>query len=147
MKNIFIVSMFLLITSPCFADMVSVAHLPADLRDQPKVSGSKVLRELPKYFPLTVLGSESKYFKVQDNTGLTGFIHQSLVGNDPGVIVSADACNVRSEPSIDAPILFDAKKGDTFHVISFKEGWLEVSGSDGKKGWISQKLTWGYAPK
>lgn len=60
---------------------------------------------------------------------------------------SGSPTGLRSEPSIDAPILFDAKKGDTFHVISLKEGWLEVSGSDGKKGWISQKLTWGYAPK
>lgn len=47
---------------------------------------------------------------------------------------------VRSEPTQDAPIKFELKKGDTVSIIEDKDGWYHLKTQDGKTGWSHQSL-------
>ena len=143
MKRFLFLSLLLLMAAPVAAEMVSVIHLPAELRDQPLVARTKVITELSRYTPLEVLGSESDYFKVKDYRGQVGFIHRSLVGNKDSLVVTASSCNVRSGPGTDHPVIFTATRGQSFRALSKQGEWIEIT-DNGTIGWIWQKLTWGY---
>lgn len=143
MKKIFITTLLLLIAGSCLAKMISVTHLPAELRDRPMVSGSKIIQELDRSAPLEVLDTSADYYKVKTISGTTGYIHKSLTGKIKGVIVTASVCNVRSGPGTEFPIAFKAKKGDNFEVLSQEQDWVEIKTAAGKTGWIWQDLVWG----
>lgn len=143
MKKFFITTLFLLMAGSCLAEMISVTHLPAELRDQPMVSGSKVIQKLDRYAPLEVLETGADYYKVKSNSGKIGYIHRSLTGKINGVIVTAGVCNVRSGPGTEFEIVFKAKKGDNFKVLSKEKDWVNIETAQGKTGWIWQNLVWG----
>jgi len=47
---------------------------------------------------------------------------------------------VRVEPSQDAKIQFELKKGDTVSIIESKDGWYHLKTQDGRIGWAHQSL-------
>ncbi len=143
MKKIFLLGLFLLLAGSCLAEMVSVKHLPAELRSRAMVAGSTIIKELPRYAPLQVLESGAAYLKVQDASGTTGYIHKSLVGSAPSVIVTAGAGNVRSGAGTEFDILFKANRGESFKVIGKQKDWVQIKTTAGKSGWIWQNLVWG----
>ncbi len=140
MKKLFITTLLLLLAGSCLAEMLSVTHLPAELRDRPMVSGSKIIQKLDRYAPLEVLESSSDYYKVKSSEGKIGYIHRSLTGKIEGVIVTASICNARSGPGTEFPIVFKAKKGDNFKVVSHQQDWVEIKALQGETGWIRQDL-------
>lgn len=143
MKKFLFLCLFLLLTSNCLAEMISVIHQPAELRNRAMVSGSSILRQLPRYTPLEVLGSQSDYLQVKDADGRTGFIHRSLTGTAPSVTVTATTCNVRSGPGTEFQIAFKTAKGASFKVIAQELEWLQIRNATGQTGWIWQNLVWG----
>jgi SH3-like domain-containing protein len=143
MKRFLFLSLLLLMAAPAAAEMLSVIHLPAELRDQPLVARTKVLSELSRHTPLEVLGSASDYYKVKDYRGQVGYIHRSLVGKKASLVVTASLCNVRSGPGTEHPVVFKATRGQSFRALSKQGEWIEIT-ENGATGWIWQKLTWGY---
>ena len=143
MKRLLFLSLLLLIAAPVAAEMVSVIHQPAELRDQPLVARTKVLSDLSRYTPLEVLDNKSDYYKVKDYRGQIGFIHRSLVGKIGSLVVTAGICNIRSGPGTNHPIAFKAIRGNSFRALSKQGEWIEIAGN-GKTGWVWQNLTWGY---
>ena len=53
------------------------------------------------------------------------------------VAVKASALNVRTEPSTDAEILQQAKRGEALSVLVDDDGWLKVRLKNGVTGWVS----------
>ncbi|SHI93957.1 SH3 domain-containing protein [Malonomonas rubra DSM 5091] len=143
MKKIIIVSLLLFTATTSLAKMVSVIHLPAELRDKPMVSGSKMIQKLERYAPLEVIESGSDYYKVKTRSGKVGYLHRSLTGDIKSVVVTGDICNVRTGPGTEFPIVFKAYKGNSFKVLSQEQDWVEIQGPDNKTGWIWQNLVWG----
>lgn len=143
MKRNILLSLFLLFASPCLAEMLSVIHQPAEMRDRPLVAGSKIVRELPRYTPLEVLGIQSNYYQVKDVQGNTGYVHQSLTSKQDSIVVISSLCNVRSGPGTEFPVVFKAVKGDLFKTTAKELEWLQIKNPEGKSGWIWQDLTWG----
>jgi len=143
MKKIFLLGLFLLLASTCLAELVSVKHLPAELRDRAMVSGSSIVKELPRYAPLQILESGAAYLKVKDASGTTGYIHKSLVGSTPAVIVTAGAANVRSGAGTEFDILFTANRGESFKMTGKQQDWVQIETAAGQRGWIWQNLVWG----
>ncbi len=143
MKRLLFLSLLLLMAAPVAAEMLSVIHLPAELRDQPLVARTKVLSELSRYTPLEILGSESDYYKVKDYRGQVGYIHRSLVSKKASLVVTASRCNVRSGPGTEYPVVFKATRGQGFRALSKQGEWIKIT-ENGSTGWIWQKLTWGY---
>ena len=143
MKKFLFLCLFLLLATPCLAEIISVVHQPAELRDRAMVASSIVIRQLPRYTPLEVLGSRSDYLQVKDADGNIGFIHRSLTKNTPSVTVTASSCNVRSGPGTEFPIAFKASKGDSFKIVSQEMEWVQISNPAGETAWIWQNLVWG----
>jgi uncharacterized protein YgiM (DUF1202 family) len=143
MKKLLPLCLLLLLASPCLAEMISVIHQPAELRDRAMVSGSKVIRQLPRYTPLEVLGRHSNYFQVKNAEGKVGYIHQSLTKQTPSVTVTASSCNIRSGPGTEFSIVSRANKGDSFQVLSQEQEWIQILTEAGQIGWIWQNLVWG----
>lgn len=143
MKRFLFLILLLLMTVPATAEMLSVIHQPAQLREQSLVARSKVLSELPRNTPLEVIAQQGEYYKVKDYRGLIGYIHRSLVSNQASVVVTKKACNVRSGPNTEHTIAFYATQGNAFRALSKQGEWIEIADEKGNHGWIWQNLIWG----
>ena len=143
MKKTLFTALFLLLATSCLAEMISISHLPAELRDQAMVSGSKVIKKLNLYTPLEVLKGGAAYLKVKTADGKIGYIHKSMTDSTRTVAVTAKVCNVRSGPGTEFPIAFRAEKGDSFQVLAKEQEWIQIKTADNKTGWIWQNLVWG----
>ncbi|WP_303721640.1 SH3 domain-containing protein [Malonomonas rubra] len=143
MKKILLTGLFLLLATSCLAEMISVSHLPAEVRDKAMVSGSNVIKQLDLYAPLEVLENGAAYLKVKTADGIVGYIHKSLTTATHTVTVTADLCNVRSGPGKEFPVAFKAKKGNSFQLLAQEQKWVQVKAADDKTGWIWQDLVWG----
>jgi uncharacterized protein YgiM (DUF1202 family) len=54
--------------------------------------------------------------------------------------VTADAVNVRSQPSKASTKLFVIRSGDVVDVLESEGGWTRIAGPDGASGWIATKF-------
>lgn len=58
-----------------------------------------------------------------------------------GVVrVTASALNVRREPSSDAEVIVQLKKGTALGVLRSDESWMKVRLSDGSIGWVAERF-------
>lgn len=56
------------------------------------------------------------------------------------VRVTASALNVRREPSSDAEVLVQVKKGTALAVLLADESWTKVRLEDGRTGWVASRF-------
>ena len=143
MKKMLFIGLLLLMTSSAMAEMISITHQPAELRDRAMVSGSKIIRELPRYTPLELVNAGADYYQVKDVSGKTGYVHKSLTGKVPAVVVTANVCNVRTGPGTEFSIAFKAQKGQSFKILAQQQEWVQIKSNAGQTGWIWQNLVWG----
>lgn len=143
MKKLLFLGLFLLLAAPSLAEMISITHQPAELRDRAMVAGSTIIRKLPRYTPLEVINTSADYYQVKDATGTTGYIHKSLTGKSKAVVVTANICNVRSGAGTEFDIVFKARNGDRYKVLTQEQEWIQIRNENGQTGWIWQNLVWG----
>jgi tetratricopeptide (TPR) repeat protein len=53
-----------------------------------------------------------------------------------GVVTATAETTVRYEPSASGTAFFAARPGTVLRVVGEREGWLQVAGRDGRRGWI-----------
>lgn len=145
------VIMGLLLAGAASAETVSVAVSKAELRSQPAVSGSKVVKSVVMNTPLSVQKTEGRYLQVKDPKGTLGWIHNTLVSDKPvavvksdknqGISVVNDGVNVRKGPGKEHPVEFKAMRNETFQVLDQAENWLKISDQKGRSGWVWKTLT------
>lgn len=56
------------------------------------------------------------------------------------VRVTASALNVRREPSSDAEVVMQVKKGTSLDVLRSDESWVKVRLADGSTGWVAARF-------
>ena len=56
------------------------------------------------------------------------------------VTVLASALNVRREPSTEAEVVRQVKKGAVLGVVREEEGWVRVKLDDGAVGWVAERF-------
>jgi len=56
------------------------------------------------------------------------------------VRVTASALNVRQEPSPDAEVIAQVKKGTELGVLRSEESWMKVRLADGSVGWVADRF-------
>jgi uncharacterized protein YgiM (DUF1202 family) len=56
------------------------------------------------------------------------------------VRVTASALNVRREPSSDAEVMAQVKKGTELGVLRSDESWMKVRLADGSIGWVAERF-------
>lgn len=126
-----------------FSQTLCVKVRTADLRSSPSFTGSVVLLQVPRHYPLIVQAENGDFLRVSDFLGREGWIAKSLLGEQEGVVVNARVANVRSGPGEDHAVLFKARQGVTFRVLEVGSDWLRVKHESGKQGWIYKSLVWG----
>ena len=123
------------------AERLAVSVPTANIRSGPGTK-YKVLWQIEKHHPLSVLKTSGSWCYFRDFEGDQGWIHKSLVNNIPSIITKKDKNNIRSGPGTTFKILFTVKKGVPFKIISKKDSWIHIQHADGDKGWIHQSLVW-----
>lgn len=144
MKVVALVFTALLLAGPAFAEKVTVTVGQAELRDKPAVSGSKIVATVPLATPLEVRDTQDRYLQVKDFKGTVGWIHNTLVGKSPAVVITKDSVNVRKGPGTEHPVAFKGMRGETYLVLEQQGDWVQIGGQEEERsGWISKSLTWG----
>lgn len=124
-------------------NMVSVKGSTVNMRAQP-TTNAEIVWELNRGYPLKVLQRKGRWLQVSDFEGDRGWVARSLTGTVGHFVVKSKTANMRSGPGTHYPIVDKLAYGDLLRTLAKRSGWSQVQNSDGKKGWISQKLLWGF---
>ena len=125
------------------AERMSVSFSGTEMRSKPNAMGSKTIAKISPHSPLTIIEKGPEYYKVKDFRGRSGWVHRSLQGNSPGVVVTGDNANVRQGPGINHPTVFQLSKGMAAKLLEKQDEWVRIQTTDGKIGWIANFLVWG----
>lgn len=120
----------------------SVSKKSADSEDKPSAVSKKMSNPPP------VVTEESSEDNEEDKVKLETKVKPETAAVSPKAsedgekmaTLKVSTGRVRSEPSQDAPVKFELKKGDTVSIIEDKDGWYHLKTQDGKSGWSHQSL-------
>lgn len=124
-------------------EIVSVNRNEINMRSGPGTQHS-VLWALSQGYPLQVTKRQGQWLHVRDFERDTGWVYAPLVSRKPYVIVNTRIANVRQSPTLQARIVTSAAHGEVLRMLGRKQRWIHIQRSNGTKGWISQKLLWGW---
>jgi SH3-like domain-containing protein len=143
LKLLVLLFVSLMLPTLVLAEIMTVSFSGTEMRSAPNAMSSKVIVKLAPCTPLQILEKEAEYYKVNDYRGRTGWVHRSLLGATPGVVITGDRANVRKGPGVNHSVIFKLSKGEACRLLSKEEKWLEIQAADGRKGWVAEFLTWG----
>jgi SH3-like domain-containing protein len=123
--------------------MVSVSGAEVNLRAGPGTEYPADWR-LNRGYPLRVLQNKGDWLKVIDFEKDTGWIHRSLISSTPFHIVQAKGANMRSRPSTSSRIMARLVYGEVLRTLEHNGGWVKLQRSGGLRGWVAQRLLWGW---
>lgn len=147
-STLLFLSLIFFVTIPVQAKMLTINGDKVNLRTGPGKNYS-VKWEYGSGFPLKVVGKSGKWIKVKDFEGDTGWVHNSLLQNNPQMIVKVnkgqdEKINIRNKPGTKNRIIGKAYYGVVFETLSNKSNWVKVKHESGLTGWIKRSLLWGY---
>jgi SH3-like domain-containing protein len=123
--------------------MVSINRPEVNMRTGPGTQHSAIWA-LSKGYPLQVLQRQNKWLKVRDFENDIGWVYRPLVGQQKHHIVKASTANLRSAPTTQSRIVGKAERGEVLRTLDKRSGWIKVQRHSGSKGWIAQRLLWGW---
>lgn len=123
--------------------MISIKGSTVNMRSGPGTN-SEVIWELKRGYPLKVIQRKGSWLKVSDFENDRGWVARSLTGRSPHHVVKAKIANIRKGPGTKYSIVGKAEYGELLRTREKRSGWVRVQRSDGKTGWISKKLLWGW---
>ena len=133
-----------LVQTPALArEMVSIKGNVVNMRSGPG-TGSQILWELERGYPLQVLKRKGDWVQVRDFENDRGWVARQLTGRTPHHIVKARIANIRSGPSTRFKVVGKSERYDLLRTRGSKPGWVQVQRGEGVKGWVSKKLLWGW---
>lgn len=90
--------------------------------------------------PVYVLDTFQMWYQIEDPLGTKGWIHKTLLSRTPSVYVSKNLPLVKN-PSAQAPILAQVRKGAMLHVLGADARWFYVRWKH-LRGYIPRHLCW-----
>jgi SH3-like domain-containing protein len=133
-----------LVQTPAFArEMVSIKGNIVNMRSGPS-TGSQILWELERGYPLEVLQRKGDWLQVRDFENDRGWVARSLTGSTRYHIVKAKVANIRSGPSTRFRVVGKSERYDLMRTRGSKAGWVKVQSDKGVTGWVSKNLLWGW---
>lgn len=124
-------------------EMVSIVRPDVNLRSGPGTR-HEVVWILGRGYPLEVLARKGQWLQVRDFEGDEGWVHRSLAGRQPHVVVRAKVANLRSAPGTRSRIVGKAGYGEVLRTLAHRDGWARVRNEDGLVGWVARRLLWGW---
>jgi SH3-like domain-containing protein len=122
------------------AEYLSVSRDGINVRSAPGTQ-SDILFELPKGYPLEVIGREGQWVKITDYEGDKGYVMESLLSKTPHVIVKVKEANVRSGPSTKDAVVGNVAKDVVFQKLEEKSDWVKIAHPQ-LTGWVHKSLIW-----
>lgn len=126
--------------------MVETTVDHANVRSTPLMTGL-VAQRLPKGTKMVLTGESKDWFRVRLDTGYTAFLHKSVAKktNDPlpqskKIQIAKDRVNIRTSPSHHAPIIQNAKKGQSFNSVGINGEWYILSLPNAQSGFVHKTL-------
>lgn len=95
--------------------------------------------------PLRVTAEYENWRRVEDQEGLGGWVHYSLLSGVRSVLVQAELAEFRSAPDTDAEVIARAERGVIGRILQCNPDWCRLS-VEGEKGWVSKAALWGVEP-
>ncbi len=123
------------------------AEISANIRDKASMSG-KVIGWAMKDETVSILEKDGKWSKVQLESGLTGYIHNSLLNGKasaPSVqstakVTAEVSANIRDTASMSGKVIGWAMKDETVSVLEKGGKWSKVQLENGLTGYIHNSL-------
>jgi uncharacterized protein YgiM (DUF1202 family) len=116
-------------------------------------TGAFVITQLAKDTVIEKTGVVRDWYRVKLNNGKTGYVYSANVinvGNDTGtdtirpasgrVQITASRANVRSAPSLSAPIIQKAANGTVFSLTGQGREWYEIQLFNGYKAYLHHSV-------
>jgi len=125
------------------ADYVSVGESSAVLYDAPSVKAKKLF-VVNRYMPFEQIVVLDSWVKVRDRSGGLYWIEKSALGGKRYVFALAPVLDVRAEPDVGAPRLFQVRQQVALEYLeSTGAGWIKVRHQDTDVGYVSSADVWG----
>lgn len=140
--------LLLIVHTSSFAEMKSTSGEEVTLRTGPGERYS-VKWEYGNGFPVKIITKKGKWLKVQDFENDRGWLHTSMLNNEPHVIVKVNRgknkkINIRSGPGPKYAVVGQAYYGVVLAKKEEKKGWVKIRHESGLEGWIEKSLLWGF---
>jgi len=106
-----------------------------------------IFREVPTWIyrkTLEVLARKGQWLRVRDFESDEGWVHRSLTGKTPHVVVKTKVANIRSAPDLRSRIVGKAGYGEVLRTLARRADWIRIRSDSGQVGWIARRLTWGW---
>jgi len=140
-RSIITFLLIVLLAGVANAERLAISAPVANIRSGPGTD-HEVIWKVQKYFPILVIEKSGEWYHFEDFEGDRGWVHKSLVGKISTVITNNDACNIRSGPGTDNPVILTVGKGIPWKILDHKGSWIQIEHADGDKGWIHKSLVW-----
>jgi SH3-like domain-containing protein len=95
--------------------------------------------------PLRVTAEYENWRRVEDQEGLGGWVHYSLLSGVRSVIITAELADFRASPDTDAEVVLRGERGVIARVLQCTEDWCRLA-VEGERGWVSKAALWGVEP-
>jgi SH3-like domain-containing protein len=125
------------------AEFRALGERPAVLYDAPSVKADRLFIA-SRYYPFEVLVKLDHWTKIRDANGEVAWVENKALGDRHTVLVTVPLADVRSAPSAQSPLVFEAYKQVLLEVVEPPaDGWLKVRHRDGQQGFIRAAHVWG----
>jgi len=125
------------------ADFVSIKNDTVNVRAQASTN-SEILWKLTQGYPLQVEQKQGDWVKVRDFEDTLGWVYAPLVTNSPHRVVKVKVANMRSGPGTNNQVVGKLEQYEVVRTLSSQNDWVQIQRSNGQKGWIAARLTWGW---
>jgi len=95
--------------------------------------------------PLRVTAEFDHWRRVEDQDGLGGWIHYTLISGIRTVLFTQPMTDWRDAPEAGAPLDAKSQGGVIARLYEARPTWVRV-GTDGASGWVPKTAVWGVDP-
>ncbi|MGL4319961.1 MAG: SH3 domain-containing protein [Paracoccaceae bacterium] len=95
--------------------------------------------------PLRVTAEFENWRRVEDQEGVGGWVHYTLLSGSRSALVIAELADFRDDPDDAARAAFQAEAGVVGRLLECSADWCRMS-VDGSRAWVRKSALWGVVP-
>lgn len=96
--------------------------------------------------PLRVTAEFENWRRIEDQEGIGGWVHYTLLSGSRSALVTAAMADFRDDPDDAARVAFQAESGVVGRLLECNADWCRMS-VDGTRGWVRKTALWGVTPQ
>ena len=96
--------------------------------------------------PLRVTAEFENWRRIEDQEGVGGWVHYTLLSGARSALVTAEMADFRDEPADTARAAFQAEAGVVGRLLECSIDWCRMS-VDGTRAWVRKTAIWGVTPE